>query len=385
MRVIIVSGHPTLALALSTQMPGLEARSASSPSTVKDLVGDDELVLLDLGSPKETIDWLDQLRGWGIDNGIVIIDAPSVPAEGLVTHLSRPFSVADMATAFETTLEEQAERRRAAVRQVDIVDVRTEQVQSEREFVGGVPPRPPPLSPAMLDGAEGPAAAAVERRIERPRSRRFSGSDRRRRTRRVDVPGRPEPEPARDREPDTGNAVRRGLEAAGTLERLLADVSALSSVADCGKVLLDEIAADMPVGSSVVAMRGRAGDLELVAAGGKVIGVHVDHLALDHPFVRAVERRGGALVLSPTDEARGSLAGVPASHWPVLLAATITGEGQLDGIVLVGRDEPADLDDLERLCRIVERSVDLLRLAASIRRLPRPDAAHLEYLHSWMR
>ena len=385
--MIIASGHPTLALALSTQMPGLEARSASSPSTVNDLIGDDALVLLDLGSVQETTDWIDQLRGWGVDNGIVVVDAPSAQAEGLVTHLSRPFSVSDLATAFETTLEEQADRRRAASQHVDIIDVGTEAIQSEREFVsgdGGSPPPPPP-SPAMMHGAEGPASLAGERPTERQRSRRFSGSTSRRRTRRVGVPGSPEPEPARDRETDTGTAVRRGLEAAGTLERLLADVSALSSVADCGTVLLDEIAADMPVGSSAVAMRGRAGDLELVAAGGKVIGVHVDHLALDHPFVRAVERKGGALVLSPTDEARGSLAGVPASHWPVLLAATITGEGQLDGIVLVGRDEPADLDDLERLCSIVEQSGDLLRLAASIRRLPRPDGAHLDYLHSWMR
>jgi hypothetical protein len=33
----------------------------------------------------------------------------------------------------------------------------------------------------------------------------------------------------------------------------------------------------------------------------------------------------------------------------------------------------------------VERSRDVLRLAASIRRLPRPDGAYLDYLHSWMR
>ena len=382
MRAIIVSAHPALALALSSQMPGLEARSASSPSTVGELVGDDGLVVLDLGSTRETADWLDQIRGLGVDNGIVIVDAPSVQAEGLITHLSRPFSVADLAAVFETTIGAQTEQRRTGSELAVIVDVDAGRIEAER---GSVSSDVPPPAPLVTAAAQAPPPPPLERPADPQRARRSSAPTRRRRTLAADALGRSGSVPADDRGPDPDLPVTRGLAAAETLEQLLADLSTVGSVARCGAALLEELSAAMPVGSSAVAMRGRAGDLELVAAGGQVVGVHVDHLAVDHPFVRAVERRGGALLLSPTDDARGFLAGVPASHWPVLLAATITSEERLDGIVLIGREEPAEPADLDRFYGIVQRSGDLLRLAASIRRLPRPDGAYQDYLHSWMR
>jgi hypothetical protein len=179
--------------------------------------------------------------------------------------------------------------------------------------------------------------------------------------------------------------IREGLVAAHQLEGLLGDLAVLADVAQCGKALLEEINVRMNVGGSAVALRGTGDDLQIVATAADSQGVNDGHLTPDHPFVRAVESRGGAMLLSPTDEVRGLLAGVPLSHWPVLIAATIPGDGQPDGLVLVGQPPPADPTDVDRLYAIVNDAADLLRLAASLRRLPHPNDEHLNFLHTWMR
>jgi hypothetical protein len=178
--------------------------------------------------------------------------------------------------------------------------------------------------------------------------------------------------------------IREGHRAALQLEDLLNDFSVLADVAQCGKALLEEIDVRMTVGGSAVALRGVGTDLQVIATAADAQGVNDGHLTTDHPFVGAIERRGGALLLSPTDDVRGMLAGVPLSHWPVLVAATIPGDGQPDGIVLVGQPGPADPTDVDRLYAIVDDAADVLRLAAVLRRLPHPDE-HLNFLHTWMR
>jgi hypothetical protein len=179
--------------------------------------------------------------------------------------------------------------------------------------------------------------------------------------------------------------IRQGLVAAEQLEELLGDLAVLADVAQCGKALLEEIGSRMTVGASAVALRRKGSDLQIVATAATSEGVNDGHLTTDHPFVRAVEARGGALLLAPTDEVRGMLAGVPLSHWPVLVAATVPGEGQPDGVVLVGQPAPADPTDVDRLYSIVRDAADMLRLAAVLRRLPHPNDEHLNFLHTWMR
>jgi hypothetical protein len=179
--------------------------------------------------------------------------------------------------------------------------------------------------------------------------------------------------------------LREGLAAAHQLEELLSDHAVLADVAQCGKALLEEVNARMIVGGSAVALRGTGNDLQIVATAADAQGVNDGHITTDHPFVRAAESRGGALLLAPTDEVRGLLAGIPVSHWPVLLAATIAGDGQPDGIVLVGQPPPGDPTDVDRLYEIVSDAADLLRLAAILRRLPHPNDEHLNFLHTWMR
>jgi hypothetical protein len=178
--------------------------------------------------------------------------------------------------------------------------------------------------------------------------------------------------------------IREGHRAALQLEHLLNDFTVLADVAQCGKALLEEIDVRMTVGGSAVALRGVGTDLQVIATAADAQGVNDGHLTTDHPFVRAIERRGGALLLAPTDDVRGMLAGVPLSHWPVLIAATVPGDGQPDGIVLVGQPGPADPTDVDRLYAIVDDAADVLRLAAVLRRLPHPDE-HLNFLHTWMR
>jgi hypothetical protein len=179
--------------------------------------------------------------------------------------------------------------------------------------------------------------------------------------------------------------IREGLVAAHKLEELLGDLAVLADVAQCGKALLEEINDRMSVGGSAVALRGTGNDLQIVATAADAHGVNDGHLTTDHPLVRAAESRGGALLITPTDEVRGLLAGVPLSQWPVLVAATIPGDGQSDGIVLVGQPPPADPTDVDRLYGIVSDAADMLRLAAILRRLPHPNDEHLSFLHSWMR
>jgi hypothetical protein len=235
-----------------------------------------------------------------------------------------------------------------------------------------VPPAPPP---APLKSGTAP-----------PPPGRSSWFKRRRTAASATTPGG---EAVRDVGPSNATSfaarIRDGLAAAHRLEELLGDLAVLADVAECGKALLEEVNERMNVGGSAVALRGIGNDLQIVATAADAQGVNDGHLTTDHPFVRATESRGGALLIAPTDEVRGLLAGVPLSQWPVLVAATIPGDGQPDGIVLVGQPPPADPTDVDRLYAIVSDAADMLRLAAILRRLPHPNDEHLSFLHSWMR
>jgi hypothetical protein len=190
--------------------------------------------------------------------------------------------------------------------------------------------------------------------------------------------------PAVRAEPPFEGRIRNGLFAALGLEQLIADLDFLTDVAACGDALLDEISGSIAVGSSAVALRSRDDDLQVVSTAGGHAGIAGGRIDLDHPLITLIAERGGTLLIAPTDEARGFLAGVPISNWPVLLAVGIPGETAADGLVLVGRQDESQLADLDRLADTVASSATLLRLAAAIWRLRGPEADESRFTHSWM-
>ena len=388
MKLVVASEHQPLSLALQTQMPGYETRGASSVATALSLADPDAIILIDLGATRGA-EWVEQLRDSGLENAIVLIDAveAELVAAPPIVHLVRPFSLEQLVGALQTASRDSGSNQavdpsNACGEPTEVVgasvgeetadevsaapseQIATQQTPGdEDDGIGAAPPPSPSATSSVLKRRR---PGIVTQWLRRTASARAAS-------------------PEEHLVVDGHERVRRGLAAALVLEALLNDLSIISDVAACGQLLLEEIREVIPVGSSAVALRGAGGDLELVAAGGTRAGATDGHLALMHPFVRAVESQGGTLLLSPTDSVRGMLAGVPMSHWPTLLAVTIPGQHQLDGIVLVGHQDPPAADDIDRLSAAVAEASDLLRLTAILRRLPRPDGAQMEFLHSWMR
>jgi hypothetical protein len=185
-------------------------------------------------------------------------------------------------------------------------------------------------------------------------------------------------------EPPFEGRIRDGLSAALGLEQLIADLDFLTDVAACSEALLDEIHGSIAVNSSAVALRSRDDDLQVVSTAGGHAGIAGGRIDLDHPLITLIAERGGTVLIAPTDQARGFLAGVPMSNWPALLAVGIPGEAAADGLVLVGRQDEPPLADLRRLADTVASSATLLRLAAAIWRLRGPEPDESRFTHSWM-
>jgi hypothetical protein len=411
-RAIVVSSQPALVLSLATQLQGCDAHPASSVDAVIDLTGDDAVVLLDLGSSEAAARWLEDLRGAGVDLGVVVVDdVPPDALDSATLHLPRPFSIEALSTAFASLTDappptaigaagsgnagDESEAPVALRADVPGEELRVEPAaEGTRPRVSGggaggagetpgdaalVEPvasanapdatgsgRPPPSSASPLASFARPSLAGGPEAPEKQRGR----LSRRLRT--------TEGEQASDARSPSDPAltiqerVAAGLSASLTLEEVLAHVTVVTDVALCASVLLDEVAENLRVGAAAIAVRVLGVDLEVMAATGAQVGAGSGHLAPDHPFIRAVVRQGGGVLLAPTDSVRGLLAGVPVSHWPVLLAVTLPEGDEVEGLVLVGQPTPADPDELDRLAAIVTEGSDLLRLAASFARLPRP-------------
>ncbi len=178
--------------------------------------------------------------------------------------------------------------------------------------------------------------------------------------------------------------LRSGIEAGRQLDTLLRDVPALTDVAASGQLILDEVKAELAVGSAALAVVGEGGELEVIAGEGLTPGEAVTRVSADHPFLRRVRREGGALMVSPTDDIRGLLSGLPASRWPTLIAATVVIDDRIEALVLVGQEGEGNPADVRRLGDLTDESAHLLALIGIIRRLPRSHIEEQVLLRSWM-
>jgi hypothetical protein len=425
-KAIVVSSQPALALTIGTQLPGCDAHQVSSIDAVIDLTDDDAIVVLDLGASEEASGWLEALRDAGVGAGVVVVDdVPSEALDDATVHLPRPFSFQALSDAFVSLAP-------------TFTPTSPDRFGSEDdEAAGSGRPASPPEGPEA-DEAAGPlepdATPAptlnVQRHHEAPPTARGvvepsadigdrtdrsderappawsatgepvppvprsdpgptggpGATDRRRRLPRLQR-GEGMPPPVRSSEPVAPSMQERvaaGWSAARTLEQVVAEVPVVVDVYLCAEVLLDEVCEQLRVGAAAIALRVLGADMEVVASTRPLVGA-AGHLVRDHPFLRAVVRQGGGLLLAPTDSLRGLLAGVPVSHWPVLLGVTLPEGDEVEGVVLVGHSEPADPSELDRLFPIVREGADLLLLAASLARLPRPRLPDARLPRSWER
>jgi hypothetical protein len=428
-RAIVVSAQPALALTIGTQLPGCDAHQVSSIDAVIDLTDDDAVVVLDLGGSEEASRWLGALRDAGVAGGVVVVDdVPSEALDDATVHLPRPFSFQALSEAFVSLAP-------------TFMPTSPDRFGSEDdEAAGSGRPASPPEGPEA-DEAAGPLEPDatpppplnVQRRHETPPTARGvvepsadigdrsdrsderaspawsatgeplppvprsapgptggpGETDRRRLLPRLQRPQRGEqaqrtPPPGEGVAPSIQERVAAGRSAARALEQVVAEVPVVVDVDLCAKVLLDEVCEHLQVGAAAIALRVLGADMEVVASTSPQVGA-AGHLVLDHPFVRAVVRQGGGLLLAPTDSVRGLLAGVPLSHWPVLLGVTLPEGDEVEGVVLVGHSEPEDPSELDRLFPIVREGADLLLLAASLARLPRPTLPEARLPRSWER
>ena len=178
--------------------------------------------------------------------------------------------------------------------------------------------------------------------------------------------------------------VLRAAGAVHALEGAFEQVPALADPSACARAVVAEIGEAFPEGAARVLLRAED-QLDDVAATGLHRELTRGALALDHPFLGAVRRGDGALLLVPTDEARGLLAGVPLSSWPALFAVEVTHEGATEALVLMGAPETASPQQLRQLTAVVEGAGVLLRFAAALRRLQAAGQRSApEFLRSWM-
>jgi hypothetical protein len=185
--------------------------------------------------------------------------------------------------------------------------------------------------------------------------------------------------------PSLHDAIHDALSEALHLEELLLAVPIVARPRDCGEVVLQEISTVVPGGAACLLLRERSGELEVIATHGERPSQALTRMPLDHPLLAdLVSREGGWRVLG-TEAHRSVVAGVPLSHWPVLLAVAVPIGGPVEGLVVCGRPDADDDEAMQRVADIVVESSDLLRLVAALQRLPHHDFDLPDFTRSWQR
>jgi hypothetical protein len=135
----------------------------------------------------------------------------------------------------------------------------------------------------------------------------------------------------------------------------------------CAWILLDEVRSAYLDGAAVVLLRGT--DRTFVTVAGANIDPYegLRHLPFRHELVAALVRRVGAPIVAEVARADATLADVPLSNWPWLVAVPLLGHDGPSGVLLVGRSVPftdLEVEWLEGRVRDVPR---LLERARSVR------------------
>lgn len=410
MQVAVVSEQPAFALALGAQLEHGACRAATTAEQVRDLVSEEgSVALLDVGGGEALDGWLMDLRRAGVECGIVVItdDQALVVQEPGVVVLHRPFAFSDLAVTLAEAAQWHPSRPDPAPDDPGpslVIDLQPEEPDNTEEAEDEAPVAQEPsaddpiaMEPPAEDEAAPtgtvasaepsaeedatPAEAPVTPEPAAPPSRpgvlgRLLGSARRSQD---DTP------PTR---PVDGHElvlrVRSSLASARELEDLLEELPALGDAEFSGAAALEELQSQVALGGVAVALRSRVG-YDVVAMAGEHTGVRRLSVDLQHPFLARVAQHRGALLLSPTDDARGLLAGIPLSSWPALATVEIPGIEQPDGLVFVGLEAHAGPDELSAIDRAVGELAELLSLAAVIRRLRGDGILSEPPLRSWQR
>jgi hypothetical protein len=270
-RVVVVSHHPALALALGAQVPGWDPVEARDLDDAVRLADAGAVVVVDPGDTAEPIAWATALRQRGVSGGLVVVAEVPEPVHDLdrVVWITRPFDLDDLAAALasagrgEAATMPEAPTTGPMVERGDVPDPAASDHSGE-----SVIELPEVGAPVPVSAPSAPEAPTAHRAAPGPMTQWFALPESFRWRRRG-----AEQEAAREpasvaSERDLRRRTHDALEGARSLEVLLADMPALADPGACGEAVLDEIRSRMAYVSAAVALADRTGALVLVAGDG---------------------------------------------------------------------------------------------------------------------
>lgn len=173
-----------------------------------------------------------------------------------------------------------------------------------------------------------------------------------------------------DADPSLEARLDAGIRSCRFLEAMLDELPTLATPQDVGGAILDEVLDRFD--AEVVAVWALDGDssYRVIASDRLSSAERRTTLAADQPLLKELAISGHAVLIDPTDMARGLLAGVAGTREESLLAASLLADGELVGALTVG-GVGFTPEDAERLQAIAAEASLAAGLAVRLGRLRR--------------
>lgn len=173
-----------------------------------------------------------------------------------------------------------------------------------------------------------------------------------------------------DTDPSLEARLDAGIRSCRFLEAMLDELPTLATSQDVGGAILDEVLDRFDAEVVAVWALDRDGSYRVIASDRLSSAERRTTLAADQPLLKELANTGHAVLIDPTDMARGLLAGVAGTREESLLAASLLADGELVGALTVG-GVGFTPEDAERLQAIAAEASLALGLAVRLGRLRR--------------
>lgn len=139
-----------------------------------------------------------------------------------------------------------------------------------------------------------------------------------------------------DADPSLEARLDAGIRSCRFLEAMLDELPTLATPQDVGGAILDEVLDRFDAEVVTVWALDRDSSYRVIASDRLSSAERRTALAADQPLLKELARRGHAVLIDPTDMARGLLAGLAGTREESLLAASLLADGELVGALTVG-------------------------------------------------
>jgi hypothetical protein len=189
----------------------------------------------------------------------------------------------------------------------------------------------------------------------------------------VKWPGRRRRDRAADASADrpgepTPRRLLHGVDAARRLRALLEELPALGSRVVLAQLVVDDVAARFDA-QTVGLWALQADGWTLLAQVGFTKLQTQQVVPDDQPLFREIQDTGGGILIDPVDQVRAAVAGVGGAHTASFMAAAVTTEGRVEGMLAVGRATSLRQGELDVLLDVADELAPGLAIAGELERL----------------